>query len=95
MSNPRTCPHCQVTIPLQTGYYYDKKMNFICSKCKKIAMPSNDTDDSYTLFNSYGQKTPYNYSYPNNQHALNPEHIRQQQQQNHTSTKFGGHMMDI
>ena len=66
MPKPRTCPHCHVVIPFETGFHYDGKLNLICGTCKKIALPSNDSDDSYTLFSS----TIPNYNYnPHAQHA--------------------------
>lgn len=37
MPKPRTCPHCGIVIPTETGFYFDKLLNMHCSNCDEIA----------------------------------------------------------
>lgn len=39
MSKSRTCPHCKTVMPLNG--VFDKKMNLICPRCRKIVVPAN------------------------------------------------------
>lgn len=31
----RRCPNCRVLIPIDKGFYFDKKQNMICAVCNK------------------------------------------------------------
>ena len=39
---PRTCPHCSIRIPLDSGFSFDVKLNLICEKCKKVIVPVDE-----------------------------------------------------
>lgn len=49
MSKPRSCPHCQHTLPASSGYTFDHDMNIRCSKCGKVVFPATAAAETELL----------------------------------------------
>lgn len=50
--NPRNCPACKISIPIDHGYCFDDNLNLICSECNNVifdasSVESTDSNDNY------------------------------------------------
>ena len=46
MNRARLCPHCQQSIPLEKGFYFDGKMNLVCGSCGKVVYPTDAASEA-------------------------------------------------
>jgi hypothetical protein len=56
MSKPRLCPNCKSSLPIGTGYSFDKDNNLICDGCKKVVFPTTAETE-----NKMDKPTQHNY----------------------------------
>ncbi len=71
--NPRNCPKCKNSIPIENGFHFDEKLNLVCDECKEIVFAVAEATPNY-----------YANSYQNNYHQSFPQTQPAQQSWRHT-----------